>query len=326
MKYSGIGYLINEGFRNVFKNKKSTAISIVTMICAMFLFGIFFSIGENINSVLKQVQMKQGMEIFLFDFATEEQISDMESALKEIDGVNTVVFKTKEQALESFKENLKDYKDAVVGLEGENNVLPASFVVTLTDLEKNESVQESAKKIGEDLLKDETIDENMAKSLEYYEIEKPTIIQYITTKDPVIQKLIAFARGVRITIGVIFAILLIIAVTIISNTIKLTVHARRKEISIMKYVGATNSFIRWPFVVEGIIIGIIAAVVTLVIVGVCYDFVINWISASTVLQSLGVSLLQFADLAKLIVAVYAGLGVGIGVLGSSISMKKYLEV
>ena len=102
MKYSGMGYLINEGFRNVFKNKKSTAISIVTMICAMFLFGIFFSIGENINAVLKQVQMKQGMEIFLFDFATEEQISDMESSLKAIDGVNTVVFKTKEQALESF--------------------------------------------------------------------------------------------------------------------------------------------------------------------------------------------------------------------------------
>ena len=120
--------------------------------------------------------------------------------------------------------------------------------------------------------------------------------------------------------------MLIIAVTIISNTIKLTVHARRKEISIMKYVGATNSFIRWPFVVEGIIIGIVAALITLVIVGFAYDFVIQKIEASVVLQKMNIILLQFVDLAKPITIVYAALGVGVGVLGSSISMKKYLDV
>ncbi len=326
MRYSGLGYLINEGFRNVFKNKKSTTISIVTMICAMFLFGIFFSIGENINSVLKQVQMKQGMEVFIYDFATDEQLDEMESKIKALDGVNTVSFKTKEKALESFKEQLKNYQRALEGIEGENNILPASFVVTLTDLEKNDEVQAEIIEIGKQMLSDEAVDEEIAAEIGEENMEEPSIVKNITTSNHTIEILIKIVNGVRITIGIIFIILLVIAVTIISNTIKLTVHARRKEISIMKYVGATNSFIRWPFIVEGIIIGIVAAVITLLIVGVTYDLVIQKIEQSTVLQSMGVSLLQFVELAKLIAIVYAALGIGIGMIGSSISMRKYLEV
>ena len=326
MRYSGFGYLVSEGFKNVFKNKKSAIISIITMICAMFLFGIFFAIGENINSVLEQVQMKQGMEVFLFDFTTEEQKNEMEKQIKALDGVNTVTYKNKEKALESFKESMKDYKDAVVGMDSENNIFPASFVITLTDLEKNDEIQEKVIKIGKSFLTEEAVDEQIAEILGDSEIEEPTIIKNITTSNQTIETLIKIARGVRITIAVIFAILLIIAITIISNTIKLTVHARRKEISIMKYVGATNSFIRWPFVVEGIIIGIFAAIITLIIVGFVYDFVIQTIEASVVLQEMNIALLQFAELAKSISVVYAALGIGVGVIGSSISMKKYLEV
>ena len=94
----------------------------------------------------------------------------------------------------------------------------------------------------------------------------------------------------------------------------------------MKYVGATNSFIRWPFIVEGIVIGIIAAVITLLIVGLLYDVVIQNIESSKVLQKMGVTLLQFIEIAKPITIVYAVLGIGIGIIGSSVSMKKYLEV
>ena len=120
--------------------------------------------------------------------------------------------------------------------------------------------------------------------------------------------------------------ILLIAITIISNTIKLTVHARRKEISIMKYVGATNSFIRWPFIVEGIIIGVFAASVTILVLSGLYNFVINSIGSSDVLQKMGVNLLQFSDIINSIVIVFLSLGIGIGAVGSSISMKKYLEV
>ena len=94
----------------------------------------------------------------------------------------------------------------------------------------------------------------------------------------------------------------------------------------MKYVGATNSFIRWPFLVEGIIIGLIAAILTLLIVGLLYDFVIQNIETSNVLQKMGITLLQFAEIAKPVAIVYCILGIGVGIIGSSMSMRKYLEV
>ena len=93
VRYNGLSYAIGEGFRNIFKNTKSTVISVITMICTMFLFGIFFAIGVNINSVLEQVQMKQGMEVFIFDEVTDEQKQNFENQIKSLDGVNTVVYK-----------------------------------------------------------------------------------------------------------------------------------------------------------------------------------------------------------------------------------------
>ena len=296
----GIGYLIREGIKNVFKNKKSTLTSLITMICAMFLFGAFFAIGENVNAVLEQVQKNQGVEVFIENEATDEQISELETKIKALDGINTVTFKSKQEALDLMKENLKDNQDLLEGYEGENNIFPASFIVTLTDL-------------------------SLATEIEA-KIEAMENVKKITSNNDTINTLMNIANGIRIAIGVISILLLIISITIISNTIRLTVHARRKEISIMKYVGATNRFIRWPFVIEGIIIGMLSAIITLLIVGIIYDFVVQSIQSSNVLQTMGVTLLQFQEIVNLIAAAYAILGIGVGIIGSSISMKKYLEV
>jgi cell division transport system permease protein len=300
VKYNSFLYLIFEGFGNLFKNKKGTASSLITMISAMFLFGIFFTIGENINTIMTQVQQSQGMEVFIDIDATDEQINELGNKIKKLDGVNTTVLKTKQQALDSVKEGFKDYQNLLDGYDGEKNIFPASYIVTLTDLSLSNSVKA--------------------------EIEKFDNVTDILSSDPTIETLIKIANGLRIGIGVIFVLLIAISVAIISNTIKLTVHARRKEISIMKYVGATNGFIRGPFIVEGIIIGIIAAIITVCIVGLLYNIVIQKIESSMILQQMQVSLLQFSDLTEYIMLVYAGLGIGIGVIGSSISMRKYLEV
>ncbi len=325
MRYNGLSYLIGEGFKNIFKNTKSTVISVITMICTMFLFGIFFAIGVNINSILEQVQLKQGMEVFIWDDVTDEQKNLFETEVKALDGVNSVKYKNKQQALDSFKERLQSENSRVLeGYEGNNNIFPASYVITLTELEKSEEIQAEVSRIGAKIA---TSDRAGEVDLEIEEsTTHDSIIKKITSKDSTISALITIVRGVRITVGIIFIILLVISITIISNTIKLTVHARRKEISIMKYVGATNSFIRWPFLVEGIIIGIIAALITLVIVGFLYDFVIDKIESSNVLQNMGITLLQFIEIAKPIAGVYATLGIGVGIVGSSVSMKKYLEV
>lgn len=293
-------YIIREGFKNVFKNKKSTTISLVTMICVMFLFGAFFSIGENVNYILEQVQKNQGIEVFIQNEATDLEIDELEEKIKNLEGINTVTFKSKQEALESMKENLKDNQDLLDGYEGESNIFPASFIVTLTDLK-------------------------MATEIEA-KISTMDYVKKITSNNDTIDTLMRIANGIKIAIGVISIIFLIISITIISNTIRLTVHARRKEISIMKYVGATNSFIRWPFMIEGIFIGIVAAALTIVVVGLVYNFVIQNIESSSVLQTMGVIMLQFTDIAQLISIVYVVLGVGVGIIGSSISMKKYLEV
>ena len=121
-------------------------------------------------------------------------------------------------------------------------------------------------------------------------------------------------------------LLIIISIFIISNTIKLTVHARRKEISIMKYVGATNSFIRWPFIVEGMIIGILASLISIVIIGGAYSILAEQAVNSAFMIKIGLSLLSFKDMISSIIVVYMLLGIGIGALGSVISMRKYLKV
>ena len=120
--------------------------------------------------------------------------------------------------------------------------------------------------------------------------------------------------------------LILISILIIGNTIKLTVHARRKEISIMKYIGATNSFIRAPFVVEGIIIGTIASMLSVVLIGLAYNMISSRIVGSSLNNIIGFNLLSFQDLFSLIIIVYALLGIGIGIIGSAMSMRRYLKV
>ena len=306
MRYNVITYLLGEGIRNVFKNKKSTSASIIIMSLTMLIFGVFFVITQNINSIMKQIESEQGIEVFLYDIS-EDQTKALEDYIRNIDGINTVEYKSKEDALNQLKSQFKDREDLLSGYD-ENNIFPASYVVTLTDLTKNNEVKQK-------------IDE--------YDKDKPDtekVIKKITSSDETITTLINLANGVRIITGVILVILIIISIFIISNTIKLTVHARRKEISIMKYVGATNSFIRWPFIVEGIIIGIISGAISIIILGINYNLIANKILESQVVSAMSINLLTFADMFGLIVLVYTILGVGIGILGSCISMRRYLKV
>ena len=306
MRYNVITYLLGEGIRNVFKNKKSTSASIIIMSLTMLIFGVFFVITQNINSIMKQIESEQGIEVFLYDIS-EDQTKALEDYIRNIDGINTVEYKSKEDALNQLKSQFKDREDLLSGYD-ENNIFPASYVVTLTDLTKNNEVKQK---------------------IEEYDKDKPDtekVIKKITSSDETITTLINLANGIRIITGVILVILIIISIFIISNTIKLTVHARRKEISIMKYVGATNGFIRWPFMVEGMLIGLISVLISLLILAFSYNAVITQIEQSLINNRLNIPLLTFPELFQTLLIVYLVLGIGIGALGSAISMKKYLEV
>lgn len=299
MKYNIFGYLIGEGFANVFKNKKSTGASLMIMCATMIIFGIFLILGENINHFVDEVESVQGVQVFINNDATQEQIDEIGDKIRQIDGVSTVEYVSKDDALQQMKDRFGDKQDLLEGYE-ENNIFPASYVVTLTDLTKSQEVQDQI--------------------LTFDNIKK------ITSKDETVTTLINLANGIKIVTGVILVLLVIISIFIIANTIKLTVHARRKEISIMKYVGATNGFIRWPFIVEGMIIGVFASVISIAIVGFAYNIIAQKLISSEFMQVINMSLVTFGDMFNSIIFVYMLLGIGIGALGSVISMRKYLKV
>lgn len=299
MRYNIFSYLVGEGFRNVLKNKKSTSAALMIMCLAMLMFGIFFVLGENINYVMSQVELGQGFRVFLIRDVSDEEIQNLESEIRKINGVNTLEYVSREEGASQYKEYLRNDAEIMEGLE---KVMPPSFVITLTDLELNEQVQNEIHRVGQDK------------------------IDSIESQNETIMKLINITKALRIATLVILVILILISTFIITNTIKLTVYARRKEISIMKYVGATNSFIRWPFVVEGIIIGIISALIAVLIVGILYNVVTNWLVGTVTFKQFNLKLYTYADMFKSLLITYIILGTGIGVMGSSISMRKYLEV
>ena len=299
MKYNTIGYLMGDGFRNVFKNKKSTASCLIIMCAAMLIFGIFFAIGENVSHIMKTVTEEQGIQVFLKTDVTESQIKEAKKILEDIDGINSITYVSREEALKQMKAQYQDKASLLEGIPEEQ--MPPSYIVTLTDLSKNEDVQTEIK-------------------------DKISYLDEILSSNETISTLMAIAKGIRIVSMILLVILIIISIFIISNTIKLTVYARRKEISIMKYVGATNGFIRWPFIVEGIIIGIISAIISIIIVGLAYNLIINKLMVVEIVKNLEISFVSFADMFNLIIMVYLALGIGIGIVGSVTSMKKYLQV
>ena len=291
MKYNIFGYLIGEGFSNVFKNKKSTGASLMIMCATMIIFGIFLILGENINHFVEQVKSEQGFQVFLEKDATDEEVQKVGEEIRAIDGVSTIEFKDKTDALNTMKEKFGD-KSSLIEPYGAD-YFPTSYIVTLTDLNLSKDVQNK-------ILQIENVNE-------------------ITSSDKTVSTLLSLAKGIKIVTGV-------ISIFIIANTIKLTVHARRKEISIMKYVGATNNFIRWPFIVEGMIIGILASIISIVIVGGAYSVLAEQAVNAGFLKTINISLVGFKDMISSIIVVYMLLGIGIGALGSVISMRKYLKV
>lgn len=297
MRFNVINYLIGEGVRNLFKNKKSTMSSLMIMCATMLVFGLFFVIGENINAFVENVAEAQEIRVNLKINATESEIEEVGNEILAIDGVRNAEFVSKDDAIKYMEDLLGS--DAVEEYK-ERNIFPVAYNVTLTDLSLNDEVKNEINQIPQ--------------------------VDDIVSSNQLIAQILRLAKGVKYVTAGILALLIIISVSIISNTIKLTVHARRKEISIMKYVGATNSFIRWPFLVEGIIIGVIAGLLSVGIVGLVYIGIANQLSATDFLETVHWKLLDFKDMFNLILMVYLGLGIGIGALGSGISMRKYLEV
>lgn len=309
MKYNIISYLIGDGISNISKNKKSTFSAIVIMLVTMLTVGICLAIGKNANQILKTMQNDYPLEIYLDDGITVSEKDNLENQIRSLGYINNITYVSKDDAYYKAVEKVGSTSIMVAGYTEKVHPFPPSFVVTFTDLSKITEIAEQIKTF--DHVTDTTMEDQ----------QKDT------------ETLIAFTRNVNITLLAIGGVLVIFSIIIIGNTIKLTVHSRRKEISIMKYVGATNNFIRAPFVVEGVIIGLIASLISLISLGALYVWVSkslignsleNWLQGLDV--SSGIQLLEFSQMFQEIFTIFLILGIGIGVIGSMISMKKYLKV
>lgn len=301
-----IGYYLNEGYINLLKNKKRTFGSIFVMFCTLFILGAFLIISLNLNKGIETLKKDQGMQVFIKDGISEAEKNELERKIKEIPEVNPPEFKSREQAFEDLKKQSKEQQDLLEGFT-DGRFLPDSFIVKLNNLNKIKEVKA--------------------------QIEKFDNVSGIEEQENLIAIILSISKIIT-TIGVTITVILVIfSVSLIATTIKLTMDIRRREISIMKYVGATDAFIRGPFIVEGMLIGLISTfLVVLTIIG-AYEMIliqipkiINQTVSKIGTQQVSIQLLPMAELLPILLIVFLVLSLGLGVIGSTISMKKYLEV
>ncbi len=275
--------------------------SIGSVTAVLMILGFVLIIVLNVNNVAMVTKESfDEIAVYLLDDVEDEQIDEMGKSFREINGVIGVAFQTKEYALEQLKE---DWGENAFLLEGlRKNPLPNTYVVQLDDVSKSESVIKKIQTF-------EGVEDVM-----YY-------------KDAV-NSLIKIADFIKRTGAGIIIILLLISVFIISNTIKITVLNRQKEIELMQYIGATNGYVRGPFMIEGIMLGLIGAFVSIILIFVGYNYIVNYLAGRYVALLSGMSgyLVGVEMILNDLIIIFLTIGIGIGILGSLISLKKFLSV
>ena len=290
-------YNVKQGFTQIFRNRGMSLASIFSILAMLFILGIFFAILVNLNLFTEVVKQDYDqVEIFMEDTASQEQIDQAMDKLDTFEGVNGVAYRTKDEALDIMKERWGESGYLLDSL-GENP-LPASILISVDSIEDATAVSEYA----------DTLEG--VEDIQYYQ--------------ETVDKLTSVTNGLQIGALVVMAFLIIVCVVVVSNTIKLTVFARAREIRIMKYVGATNWFIRGPFMAEGIMIGIIAAVVASGLMTLLYSNVVKLIGTQ-VIAIVSSPLISTGYMAGNMIVIFLALGISIGAWGSIVSMRKFLD-
>lgn len=297
MTGASLRYLIKEGFRNTWTNRMMSIASICVLMSCLVLIGSASMIFLNMDSLLSRIEEENVIMVYIKDDTTDAAITQMGEEIKAMDNIKDIEFIKKEDAWAEQLETMEDAQAQFFTQISSDIPLPDAYKVTVADLSKFDTTVKQLKGLNNV----DTIREN---------------------KD-LAQKLVAIRHGITIISIVIIAVLFAISLFIISNTIKLTVYSRRLEISIMKSVGATNSFVRLPFVVEGMILGIVSGVVSLGLVWGLYELAVS--QFHDFLTSLSLSALPFSDYALAMLGIFVAIGIVSGVGGSVITMSKYLN-
>ena len=294
MNLKKIGYFINQALKNMSRNKVMSISTVLTVSISLFIVGAFVIFILNAGVFIKTQSDKTQLSVFVDTNLSEEQALSIGDQIKEIDGVDTVEYKSKEKAMEEMI-NKQGGEEQWKQLFGDDNPMPYTFIVTGTDNTKLEAISTSASQI------DGVYKVDFAKDL--------------------VTKLASIVNAVRISGIVVVIILFLIAIFLISTTIKLSLYAKRKEIQVMKYVGSSNSFIQGPFLTSGMILGLFGAIVSSIVLFIVYKLLMDRIQGVQFL-SLTFNPGQIA----LVIVILLVSGVFVGAFGSFLSLRKYLEV
>lgn len=314
MKIRTVNHIVKEGMANVFKQKFMSIATITIIIASFIVLGVFLLLVFNVNKMASDYSKQPHLSVFCKPELTDDKVGYVKEQLEKDNEIVSVIMITKQQALKEAQEKFSDNKELLNSL-GED-FLPVTFNVEL----KNPKLSQ---KIVSELSKIEGVE---------------------TVKSPIdsINFILKLKTGIKWISFIIFIILVIISVLIVSNAIRLAVHARKREINIMKYVGATDGFIRGPFLIEGIIIGLVGSAAAYFCISFLYDYFLNNVKQVGEFNMVSMGLIKFDQwvnmkdfnfplhipitFGMLVLVSFIGLGILMGIMGSVVSIRKYLKV
>ena len=302
MKISTFGYTIRQGIKNIWTNKMFSIASIATMAACIFMFGVFYSIVTNFQHVVKDVESGVAVTVFFEDGTTQEQIDAIGQQIAERKEVSRYNYVTAEEAWEEYqKEYFKGHEDAADAFASDNPLANASnYEIYMKDISQQET---------------------LVKFLQGIEG-----VGTVRQSETVANTLTDFNRLVSIVSTAIILILICVAVFLISNTVRTGIAVRREEIGIMKLIGATDFFVRSPFIVEGMLIGLIGSAIPLLILYGMYGTIISYVGERFNFLSNMLEFLPADSVFKILVPIGLVLGIGIGFVGSRITVHKHINV
>ncbi|RII35219.1 ABC transporter permease [Clostridium chromiireducens] len=297
MKINTFKYYIIDAFKSLNRNKTISLASVITVTATLFLMGVFILLSQNIQIGMKNVESQLQIQVFLKDGISITDQENINQKLSSIPGISDVEYEDKSEALDKFNKEVSENDNSLLSnYDSSNNPLPNSYIVKLEKPEVSEQVISS--------------------------IENMPGIESINNDQKFTNKIISISNSLKWISIVLFILMIATSIFLISNTIKLTIFSRRKEIGIMKYVGATDWFIRWPFVIEGAVIGLIGAIASTVLLYSLYKIAFIKINESLLL----INLLSPSYITQTLQWQFVLTGILIGAIGSSWSLFKFLKV
>ncbi|NLK38641.1 MAG: ABC transporter permease [Clostridiales bacterium] len=289
-------YFIGQAFQGLWRNSVMSIASIAVLLSCLVVMGGFALLVKNIDFNLEKIGLLNEIVVFLEEDVTEEDISRIDAEINSLENVAKVEFISKERALQEFMEEYSEYGEILEEADELSNPLPDSFVITYQDNSKVTTLQ--------------------------YHLTHMEGIEKVKSRQDLSATIENFKSGVTLIFSWFLIILFIVSIFVIINTVKLAVFARRDEISIMRYIGASRWFIFTPFILEGVIIGLVSSAIAFFIEGYIYSYVEKMVITDIKM----IEIIPYDNLSTPVLLGFIGIGVLTGIVGSSISLRRYIEV